>query len=262
MSNSCVIAFIVALKAKPLANNWERVCRLFEATLQSVYNQTDGDFRLIAVCHDRPALRHTYDGRLEFIHADFPPPPGVHDFMMQDKWKKLALGVKRAGELEPGFVMLMDADDLVSDRLVAHAKKYPDSNGWVINRGYYYAFGSRWIERANNYNCGTNAIVSSRFIRFPKDLGEDSLGGCIILRWGHMRIAEKLAKHGTPLEPLPFRGGIYVHRHGDNATDLGPWGGKPPWKPGWLVHQIRTYQFLGPRVIKEFSLKQILAIAD
>src|SRR5439155_1795733 len=100
MSNSCVIAFVVALKAKSVANNWDRVCRLFEATLQSAYNQTDSDFRIIAVCHDRPALRRTYDSRVEFITVDSPPPPQVHDLMMQDeriqvhdlmmqdKWKK------------------------------------------------------------------------------------------------------------------------------------------------------------------------------
>src|SRR5437667_11667202 len=116
MSNSCVIAFIVALKAKALAKNWDRVCRLFEATLQSAYNQTDGDFRIIAVCHDRPALRHIYDGRVEFITVDFPPPLPVHhsmmkderiqvyDLMMQDKWKKIAVGVKRARELSASFV--------------------------------------------------------------------------------------------------------------------------------------------------------------
>ena len=248
MSNSCVIAFVVALKAKSVANNWDRVCRLFEATLQSAYNQTDGDFRIIAVCHDRPALRHIYDGRVEFITVDFPPPPEVYDLMMQDKWKKIAVGVKRARELSPSFVMLMDADDLVSNRLVAHVKKYPDSNGWIITQGYNYVFGSRWIERANNYNGGTNAVVSSRLIRFPKDLDDESIGSCVILRWGHMRIAEKLAEAGTPLEPLPFRGAIYIYRHGDNATDLGPWGGKPPWNLRWLVgsliHQIcqlRTY---------------------
>ena len=257
MSSPCVVAFILALKAKAVAQNWERVCRLFEATLQSVYKQTDGDFRVIVVCHDRPVLRHMYDGRVEFITADFPPPARVYDLMMTDKWKKLALGVKRAGEFAPGFVMLMDADDLVSNRLVDHAKRYPDSNGWKITRGYYYAFGSQWIERTNTFDCGTNALVSARLIRFPRDLTEESIGNCVILRWGHTRTAEKLAEAGTPLEPLPFRGAIWISNHADNATDLSEFGGSAPKGLRWMFHQIRTKQLVSSSVVREFSMQEL-----
>ncbi len=199
-----------------------------EAAVQSAYRQTEKDIRILLVCHESPELKERYDSRLEIINVDFPVPPQDAKLTMTDKWRKLAAGMVRAGKLKPDFVMIMDADDLVSNRIGAWAKEHPNSNGGVIRRGYVYCPGSRWIERKDDYNCGTNAIVSARLIQFPSDTSEESFQACSVLRWGHMTIESELAKAGTPLEVLPFRAGIYTIAHGDNHAvqwaDYGPRG--------------------------------------
>ena len=223
-----MVCFVMALKSKRLSNDWGRVSQLCEAALQSAYRQTEADIRIVLVCHESPDLKERYDSRLEIINVDFPPPPQDAKLTMTDKWRKVAAGMVRAGQLKPNFVMIMDADDLVSNGIATWAREHPNSNGGVIRRGYIYCPGSRWIVRENNYNCGTNAIVSARLIQFPKDTSEESFGACSVLRWGHTAIEGELAKAGTPLEVLPFRAGVYTIAHGDNHaaqwTNYGPSG--------------------------------------
>src|SRR5262249_1750479 len=139
---------------------------------------------------------------------------------MIDKWTKLAHGLVLAGELRPDFVMLMDADDLVSRRLAAHANRNKASNGWILKQGYNWREGARWVQYSDNFNCGTNSIVSSRLIKFPEDVRETSIQECVVLKNGHTTIEKALQERGTPLEPLPFPGAVWVYGHGDNWTTL------------------------------------------
>jgi len=69
-----MFCFIIAVKSKAVSKNWARVCELFEAALRSTYHQIDPDFKIIVVCHDTPEVSGTYDGRVEYINVDFPPP--------------------------------------------------------------------------------------------------------------------------------------------------------------------------------------------
>ena len=36
------------------------------------------------------------------------------------------------------FIMKVDADDLVSNQLVAFTERYPDRDGWYFTTGYIY----------------------------------------------------------------------------------------------------------------------------
>jgi hypothetical protein len=220
-----MLCFITALKSKSVSNDWIKVSRLFEDSLQSAYSQTNPDFRIIVVCHEIPLLKKSYDARVEFICVDFPPPflDGLEGLersksCMQDKWKKLAVGMIRVGEIKPDYVMIMDADDLVSQRLSEYVKDYPSLNGWILKQGYRYELSSRWIYVNNHFNCGTNAIVGSKLIHFPKSLAPDEINRCVILSNGHTVIEKKMIELGTPLSPLPFLGAVYLYNHGDNDS--------------------------------------------
>jgi hypothetical protein len=193
--------------------------RLFEQTLTSVCGQIDPDFRVIVVCNQMPRLKKPPHASVRFLVRDLPVPSKA-DPLQLDKWTKLAHGLVAAAELAPDFVMLMDADDLVSNRLSAFANLNRQSNGWIFKTGYYWSYGSRFARLSNDFNCGTNAIVNSRYVRFPKTVDERSRLDCIILKNGHMTIEAAMRQQGTPLDPLPFPGAIWVADHGDNWTTL------------------------------------------
>jgi hypothetical protein len=252
-----MLCFVMALKSKRIANDWARTSRLCEAAVRSALNQTDPDLRIILVCHEPPDWGiSNADSRLELRMVDFPLPEPKKT--MVDKWTKLQWGLVRASELRPDFVMLMDADDLVSNRLVQFAHGQRNANGWIFRRGYQYQYGSRWIEaKDGTFNCGTNAIVGAHLIQFPIDIGKECRERCSILRWGHTVIAEELAKAGTPLAALPFRGGIYLVGHGDNDSDLVYGTGQ--WLKGWRqwARQLPRMRWCSAGIRREFGIDHI-----
>ena len=225
-----MLCFVMALKSAAASANWSTVQRLFEQTLASVCSQTNADFCAIVVCDDKPTLRRPVHRSVHFLVQEVPVPGvkangeiSIEEVYRQrkvDKWTKLAHGLVLAGEFRPDFVMLMDADDLVSCRLADHANRNKASNGWILKNGYNWRYSARWMEYTDYFNCGTNAIVSSRLITFPKDVSNGSIQECVLLQSGHTTIEKTMQRQGTPLEPLPFPGAVYVRGHGDNDSGL------------------------------------------
>jgi hypothetical protein len=252
-----MFVFVMALKSKQVSHSWGNLSRTFENTLRSVCRQTCPDFKIVVVCHERPELVQSFDDRVEWLSVDFPPPQGQEpQLYMLDKWKKLGVGMIRAGELRPTFVMIMDADDLVSKRLVEFALANPAANGWDFDTGYHYASGSRWILRQSrgfSAVCGTSAIVHARHIRFPVGVSPEDRENCIVLRWGHTTIARKMHEAGNRLERLPFPGAVYVESHGDNHTHLGTT--RFQW-PGWrkFTRTLPQWRPCTRRICEEFHI--------
>jgi len=52
--------------ARSVAQDWERIERQLSATVGSIYNQTDPNFRIIIACTEKPTLSVATDERLEF----------------------------------------------------------------------------------------------------------------------------------------------------------------------------------------------------
>jgi len=251
-----MLCFVMALKSPAASANWSAVERLFEQTLTSVCNQDDPDFRVIVVCNQVPRLRSPAHHSVQFLVRDLPVPD--LNATMLDKWTKIAHGLVVAANVRPDFVMLMDADDLVSRRLAGFANRNKASNGWILKKGYYWRYGSRWIQWTETFNCGTNAIVSSRFINFPKEVNSEGIQDCLILKNGHTTIEKVMEEQGTPLEALPFPGAVWVCDHGDNWTTLTvPQGDR--YRRKWhrlrsLPRLIRRQRFVSSSLKREFGL--------
>ena len=111
-----MIYFGITLRSKAVSKNWAHVVADFTRTLDSVYQQTDPDFRVIVACHDLPKLEREYDSRVEFLQTDVPTPTTPFE-MMQDKGYKLSMIGKRIREYGGGYTMIVDADDLISNRV-------------------------------------------------------------------------------------------------------------------------------------------------
>ncbi|MCC8014252.1 MAG: hypothetical protein LIO87_03570 [Eubacterium sp.] len=82
-----MIYFGIPLRSKAASNDWKNVERVFNRTLQSVYRQTDPEFKIFVACHDKPELTHEYDDRVEFLISDTPTPTNRKEMMFDKGWK-------------------------------------------------------------------------------------------------------------------------------------------------------------------------------
>ena len=250
-----MIYFGIPLRSKKSSNNWDRVTEFFNRTLWSVYNQTDPDFRVIVACHDIPALRHKYDERVEFISVDIPIPANK-DEMMLDKGYKVHTIAMRIREYGGGFTMMVDADDLQSNRIAKYVNEHSEANGFVAHNGYYYHSGEQFIKLGHKFPNGSSTIVNYSI----EDLPESHYPVMVpsvntnphIVRKRHGDIPRICAELGRPLESLPFPASIYVRETGDNHSLMGK--DESHWRV--LEQKIMPKIFLDrhDEIRKEFSI--------
>jgi hypothetical protein len=243
-----MLAFVVPLKSAAVSNSWDRVTRLVERTVRSACAQTCPEFRVIVVCHEVPEIR-VDDRRLEFLQVSFPPPGPSTESKRKDKSRKLLAGLWRALISHPSHVMMLDADDCVSNRLSGHVAARQDANGWYISKGYFYHDGmeSVHVERRRFQQwCGSSHIVRPELLELPPPSTDN-------WRLHHGRIVPLMRSRCTPLEPLPFPGAVYLVSHGENFNDYRPvlWPADPVRR--WLRRMLYCRP-LNPSMRAEFGL--------
>jgi len=218
-----MIYFLIPLRSAKTSNNWAAVEKLFNNTLASVFNQKDQDFKVIVACHEKPQLERVYDNRLEFLIAEFPPPIMTSQHLT-DKFYKKRMLVLRAQQLHARYIMFVDADDYVSNRLSGWIKDREHASGWFIKTGYEYNAGLNTIRVTPNFNniCGTSAILNISSLEFPVDtsftnyIRKDEY----LFDFGHNEWSSILDKQKKPqLDAIPFKGAIYVLNTGENWTN-------------------------------------------
>ena len=219
-----MITFGIPRRSAKASSDWEKVQMFFNRTLWSVYNQTDPDFRVIVACHEKPHLAHSYDERVEFIEVDASI-PGDPDAMMRDKGYKVHEIAMRVRALGGGFVMLVDADDIQSNRIAGFANSHQSSNGFYAKNGYFYHVGNGFVKSGSHFPNGSSTIVKYSAEDLPEKhyepLTSSNNLNPHIIRKRHGDIPRICKELGRPLEPLPFKASIYVRDTGDNHSLMG-----------------------------------------
>jgi hypothetical protein len=243
-----MLAFVVPLKSAAVSKSWNQVTRLVERTLRSACAQTSPEFRVIVVCHEEPEIGFE-DQRLEFLRVGFPPPGQDLDGRIRDKNRKVLAGLRRALTCQPTHVMLLDADDCVSNRLAAYVAQHPAANGWYIAKGCFWREGldTVHVERRRFHKwCGSSHILRPEFLELPAPPADD-------WHFRHSQVVHQMRARGTPLEPLPFPGAVYLISHGENMFDYASilWPRNPVKR--WL-RRVLYYRPLSPAMRAEFGL--------
>ena len=242
-----MLTFIIPLLSKRVSKSWRDTSDLLDRTLHSIYAQTSDRYQVFIVGNESPDLQLP-DG-VTFLPVNFPLPEKFDDprkttrARERDRSAKVTYGLlhlHQTGDRD-AYVMTVDADDLISCRLVEfterRARETPTPLGWFFHCGYRYHPGSKWIRsmrKGFDRLCGTSILTRldayyDLLKRYPAlDLLDDELWDkpefseivdCYNDRYRHRTIIDTLAGLGKHLEPLPFPGSIYV-QHG-NSLKIG-----------------------------------------
>lgn len=219
-----MIYFGIPLRSKEASKNWDIVSKLFNRTLNSVYNQTNPEFKIIVACHDIPRLNREYDERVEFIKVSSQIPKNKEE-MMLDKGFKIHTIAMRIREYGAGYTMMVDADDLISNKIAEYVINNNNNNGFISKNGYYYHVGNDYIKKGHKFPNGSSTIVKYEVNDLPnayyESMTTNNNNNPHIIRKRHGDIPRICKEMGRGLTPLPFIASIYVRDTGDNHSLIG-----------------------------------------
>lgn len=271
---SPVLGFVIPFKSKQKSKNWSKDCAFLERTLGSVINQKDDGFRCYVVCSDLPDTPMHHE-KIEWIVYPFPflesheiedeersaVQYGLGSFLpaFYDQGKKILYGAKQARTRGCRYIMSLDADDLVSDRLVAHVRSAGGNEaGWFVNKGFMYPEGASYMIKVlknMNYVCGSVNIVRSDLVPEP-DFSSKRYQDFQFYS-SHAYVVEFLQlTRNILLQPLPFYGIVYVIHQTNffiNKRQLTSFNVRN------LAKQILRGKRLTKKARAEFNLKPVIA---
>ncbi len=217
--------FCIPLMPKANAGDWGQVCRVFQQTIRSLENQKNQNFKVLLAAQDLPEFFPEIDLDIVHVHTPWAVEDDKSHKLRDKRWKKTTLlrHVRQAGG---GYVMMLDADDLVSNRLVEYALQERNPNGYIIEQGFAYDWKADLIApipgvwgKTFDAVCGSCSIIYfNREDLPPPTAQENSDEGPYLAaklrqhaQWKHV-----MAEAGRPLQAVPFPGAVYVLNHDNN----------------------------------------------
>lgn len=242
-----LVTFVIPVRHQDNASDWSLLKANLVQTIASISNQTNDDWRGVIVANEGADLPDLPE-RFVVERVAFPPNDmhelgkasreDFYDAFRADKGRRVLMGMLRARDSR--FFMIVDDDDFVSARIVQHASENSDANGWTIDHGYIWDHGGKLLLGDDDFNhlCGTSLIIRSDLYDLPERFQDASIDWIKSMLGSHVRIADILAKRGTPLATLPFRGAIYRVSHSGSHSKA----------PGILVKYFLSWEaFKRPR---------------
>ena len=269
-----MLGFIVPIKPKQHSRNWQLDNLLLERTVKSIFNQKNKNFKVVIVYNDLPEIKFTAPNLYfqQYHYGDFSIgqiedwedrkkwyAPAYAERMM-DKGRKILLGCKLAKELGCTYLMSVDSDDLVSNRLAGfvfdnHFKK---SAGWRFVNGYMYEDGSMIVIK-NHQIWGMNGsthIIREDLVDVP-DLETNFKLFDYSLFEGHAYTLQRIKDfYNETLETLPFYGVIYTI-HKNNHSNVRDIISAPTLKQ--IVKKIIRGKLVTKKIREEFSLYNVMS---
>lgn len=169
-----MLIFCIPLRSKEVSKDWNKVTLLFNRTLESVYNQTNGEFKVFVACHQIPELNQTYDDRVEFIVVKTEIPVTYLD-MMGDKDSKIYTCQNAARKflikqkLEGSYFMNVDSDDLVSNKIADFAANKANKLVYTAKHGFIHFAGLSYMKKARRLErtCGSCFVIYLTLNQLP-----------------------------------------------------------------------------------------------
>lgn len=266
-----VLTCIVPFAPRSFTRDWKLACKYLEQTIDSLLNSEDPRIAVVVVGHDYPGDFISTDPRVNFLRSDMATPPVALAkdpvLAITDKLLKVRCGWEFSKKhLESDYVMIVDADDFLSRKVVgflAQSGNFPAyriSDGWIWNTGSQLT-----IESTESFNllCGSSVIVRADVAEKEFDLEAISNSPpeyavlayagkkpSLLINELHGYADKAMALHGLKICDIPFRAGIYrvgnINSHSRRTYKS--------HSLRLLLGRIRRLRLLTPSIKTEFAL--------
>jgi hypothetical protein len=232
--------------------------------------------------HEPPDFDIRFDSRYYFLSVNDPIPSGkiCHTSLVLDKLAKISAAWSYAKfAWNPEYAMKLDADDLISLRLVDWLNRGGGEAGYLITHGWLWRSGSCLIERTEylDRTCGSCLIVrsdvaeksgpflteaegvvldeaSARFAASDhRSLVPGSGITTVLLNDSHQRYAAQFAYLGHELSTVPFEAVVYRTGNPESSSRSEKFW-RPKYNVRMFVGKIRRIRFITQGLRREFML--------
>jgi hypothetical protein len=284
MNERPVVAFLIPFASRSVKSEWKTACAHLWQTLRSIQHSTNRNFCVVVAGHDAPNFDVGIDSRFCLLAVNHPVPP-VEDFVVSRRLDKLAKIAAAWSYAKPTwnsrYVMKLDADDLVSSRLVDWLDKEGGEAGYLLKHGWVWRSGSRYLIQRTEYLdrvCGSCVVIRSDladregpFLTEAEGVRLDEAGSrfaardhyslvpgsgisTLLLNDSHQRYAAQFAYLGHKLSSVPFNALIY--RIGNPDSDSRTAGiGRPTRTVRIMIGRIRRTRLITKGLRREFMLE-------
>jgi hypothetical protein len=233
------VAFLIPFASRRTKSRWDIACAHLRQTLNSVQNSTNESYCVVVAGHETPDFNFESNPRFHFLSVDHAIPnhedPVVRGRL--DKLAKIAAAWKHATAVwNPHYVMKLDADDLISSRLVQWLENFGGDAGYLIRHGWVWRSGARHIFQGTEYLdrvCASCLIIRSDIAEQEGPfltgvegtrLDEASISfavtnqyslvpgsgtSTLLLNDSHQRYAAQFAYLGHRITSVPFKAVVY-----------------------------------------------------
>ena len=276
------VAFLIPFASRRTKSRWDIACAHLRQTLSSVRNSTSKNYCVVVAGHEAPDFNFESDSTCWFLSVNHAIQ--LHEDVVVsgrlDKLAKIAAAWNYAkSRWNPRYVMKLDADDLISARLVQWLENFGDQPGYLINHGWVWRSGSRYILHSTEYLdrvCASCLVIRSDIadqegpfrtgvegMRFDQlsasfaaadhySLIPGSGTSTVLLNDSHQRYAAQFAFLGHKLSNVPFKAVVY--RTGNpESNSAGLQTGRPTLR--MILGRIRRTRLMTKNLKKEFAFE-------
>jgi hypothetical protein len=174
-----MLGFIIPFRQKSTSKNWPYHSALLKRTLISACAQTNDEFKVFVVFTDMPECEFAHP-KITYVHYPYPF-LNFNKIVIEeinkkqnenityienamDQGRRTLYGARFAIEAGCTYIMSLDADDLVSNKLAYFVSKNSKGKpaGWYIDKGYVYVEGRSYVHRQpsgmSDINGSTNIV--------------------------------------------------------------------------------------------------------
>src|SRR6266480_1521410 len=276
------VAFLIPFASRRTKSRWDIACADLRQTLKSVHNSTSESYCVAVAGHEPPDFNIETKAKACFLSVDHDIPRHQNAVVSGrlDKLAKIAAAWNYAKSTwNPHYLMKLDADDLISSRLVQWLENFGREPGYLMKHGWLWQSGARHLLQFTEYLdrvCASCLIIRSDvadqkgpFLTEVEgiQLNEASLSfatsdhyslvpgsgtSTLLLNDSHQRYAAQFAYLGHKLSTLPFRAVIYrIGNPDSNSAALET--GRPSLR--MILGTIRRTKLMTTTLKREFALK-------
>jgi hypothetical protein len=215
--------FIIPLKSSKNDKDWDLTCKLLNQTLSSIEGQTTTDHHTFIVCNEMPKITANSD-KTSILSTDICiEGEYTHKKGCLDKQQKVYYGLLKARELNPHYVMIVDADDLIHRDLLSYCHNQSGYDGFILNKGYVLPFGHKHMTKRNDFHLlSASSVIFSYnqdYFQNQNDVRSDFLNYHMTNTPHDVNIENNFKKLGVKFRFVPFYAGIYLRSYGNSLTD-------------------------------------------